>query len=499
MGKPTFTQAGSSTDKIPKQEYIPKASEHSKLENEKDTHTDEKDHHRDNIEFLRALDAEPDVEKKKSLEKLKEWESKGNLDLLRAAGFSLDELIANPLARHIKLASMFLERDKNANGLVFTINFHGSKMAQSDIDLADILPPNNLIIDVLDAKGQLITAGAKREFKEGRPGYFDPKTKQRVILQNEEKIRIKETQSSMGIRDRSFGYQSNHNAIREEMYMVTNAQKTGIKDRVREDAAKQNKEVKTNKNFFDVFLTQITDFLQKNNLIDPKDKTKINFDAIEGMITGLLSKLGFDKLTPRAGIHTDKKGHKAINQPKQTNDKELSKIISSKEINKDVPNINREWLMQYVGRSNAEVWKKMTKVKFRGSNIFVCKYMAPYLIEADERMKKANVEYMCNPRETSCQNWRTIRGGKTLSMHSWGTAIDINSVQNPFQPHLRGKNGVKPKMNLPPVFINTMIACGFRWLGPWDPMHFELRKNPFKNKSVLTSSRARQAAGKFLV
>lgn len=499
MGETDVLQNSKENDKSTDMEVSVNASEHLRPGNENEVHKKPQDHLRDNVEFLKALDSKTEDEKKRSIEKLKEWEDKGDIDLLRSAGLSLDEIKKNPLARHIRLATLFLERDKSAQGLVFTLNFHGSEMGQNDIDLADILPSNNLTIDVLDENDNPIITDAYRDFKDNIPGYFDPKTQQRVLMQQGWKIRIKESQSSVGIIDRSFGFKTNQHSVREEMYMVTNAQKTVIKDKVRENASKQNKEVKTDKNFFDVFLTGITDFLSKHNLLDPKDQTKINFGAIEGMIMGFIAKLGFDKWIPKAGTHTTEEGREASIQPPETGKNGIKGIKDAKEVSKNIPNINREWLMRYVGRSNAEVQKNLTIINFRGAKVSVCKLMAPYLIEADERMKNKGVTYMCNQRETYSQAWRPVRGMNLLSMHSWGTAIDVNSAQNPFQPHLRGKKNVPFKSNLPPEFINIMIDCGFRWLGAFDPMHFELRKNPFLNKSILTSPRATEAAEKFLV
>lgn len=72
-----------------------------------------------------------------------------------------------------------------------------------------------------------------------------------------------------------------------------------------------------------------------------------------------------------------------------------------------------------------------------------------------------------------CFNIRKKRGSaQTLSLHSWGVAIDVNAAWNQF-----GKT---------PTMSAEMVKCfedaGFDWGGTWhvpDGMHFQLR-GPFK-------------------
>lgn len=68
-----------------------------------------------------------------------------------------------------------------------------------------------------------------------------------------------------------------------------------------------------------------------------------------------------------------------------------------------------------------------------------------------------------------CFNIRTKRGLKSMSLHSWGIAVDINAFENQL--------GVEPKMS------KELVACfedaGFSWGGRWkrkDGMHFQLSK-----------------------
>lgn len=68
-----------------------------------------------------------------------------------------------------------------------------------------------------------------------------------------------------------------------------------------------------------------------------------------------------------------------------------------------------------------------------------------------------------------CFNIRLKRRGDSLSLHSWGVAIDINAKRNPF--------GKKP--TLPPIVVKCFTDVGFEWGGLWafpDGMHFQIRE-----------------------
>jgi hypothetical protein len=85
---------------------------------------------------------------------------------------------------------------------------------------------------------------------------------------------------------------------------------------------------------------------------------------------------------------------------------------------------------------------------------------------------------------TSAFNYRKVTGGKSLSKHAYGFAIDINPVQNPY---------IKGNIILPPnavydtrkpgtltydsPVVRTFIRLGWTWGGNWkslkDYQHFE--------------------------
>lgn len=85
---------------------------------------------------------------------------------------------------------------------------------------------------------------------------------------------------------------------------------------------------------------------------------------------------------------------------------------------------------------------------------------------------------------TSAFNYRAVTGGTTLSRHSYGFAIDINPVQNPYI-----KNGkvlpagtvydVSKPGTLSPAcrIVKTFLRLGWEWGGNWETLkdyqHFE--------------------------
>lgn len=70
-----------------------------------------------------------------------------------------------------------------------------------------------------------------------------------------------------------------------------------------------------------------------------------------------------------------------------------------------------------------------------------------------------------------CYNFRVKRGGSTLSIHSWGAAIDLDPERNAFGKVWRSGSGMMPK-----AVIDIFQAEGWEWGGLWakaDAMHFQ--------------------------
>lgn len=68
-----------------------------------------------------------------------------------------------------------------------------------------------------------------------------------------------------------------------------------------------------------------------------------------------------------------------------------------------------------------------------------------------------------------CFNIRKMRGLESMSLHSWGIAIDVNAAWNGL--------GVTPVLSA--GFVKCFTDAGFDWGGLWsrkDGMHFQLSK-----------------------
>ncbi len=69
-----------------------------------------------------------------------------------------------------------------------------------------------------------------------------------------------------------------------------------------------------------------------------------------------------------------------------------------------------------------------------------------------------------------CFNIRKKRGLASMSLHSWGLAIDVNAFENGL--------GQTPKLSK--LFVSCFTNNGFNWGGNWksrvDGMHMELAK-----------------------
>ena len=68
-----------------------------------------------------------------------------------------------------------------------------------------------------------------------------------------------------------------------------------------------------------------------------------------------------------------------------------------------------------------------------------------------------------------CFNIRKKRGLASMSLHSWGIAIDVNAFEN----------GLNQTPKLSPGFVKCFTNNGFDWGGTWkrkDGMHFQLSK-----------------------
>jgi hypothetical protein len=102
--------------------------------------------------------------------------------------------------------------------------------------------------------------------------------------------------------------------------------------------------------------------------------------------------------------------------------------------------------------------------------IYCNKDIVPLLNQA---FKNINTRGLANQVKTwdGCFNIRKKRGATSMSLHSWGLAIDINAAWNGF--------GKQPTMS--PELVKCFTDAGLDWGGKWsrpDGMHFQIAKLP---------------------
>lgn len=128
-----------------------------------------------------------------------------------------------------------------------------------------------------------------------------------------------------------------------------------------------------------------------------------------------------------------------------------------------------------------EIFHELFEARYPiGQMVLIDRYEAD-----DERSMRAN--------NTSCFNYRSLTGGKSISKHGRGLAVDINPLYNPYVRRRRdGSRDVRPHNARPYADRKAQFACkitagdrchrlflqhGFRWGGAWrslkDYQHFE--------------------------
>ena len=127
---------------------------------------------------------------------------------------------------------------------------------------------------------------------------------------------------------------------------------------------------------------------------------------------------------------------------------------------------------------------KMAAVERAGVKVYVRREIAPLVATLFEATEKRH-GYDIKPGQTWGYAYRPIRGTQTASNHSWGLAVDINSLANPM--------GATFKSDMPPAMVAMWWACGFYW-GGWysrrpDAMHFEYLRRPGDVAADLATAR----------
>lgn len=266
--QPLAKETASSGEKLP--ENQPKVAEIAKdLKNQQL-------HLTDYLLPIEKLDAN---KRQEYLNQANSWETTQDLDLLRAFGLSTEELNKNPLERHLRLSSIYLKRQPGTD-LAFKVDFQNNEMAEWGLDLADLLPANVLTVDVYDQEGKLIFENAQRGLKDGKIAYFESKSGKLAKVQTDFTVKIKETQASSSLTEKSHGPQAYKNALDESIYLTQNAGKTSIKEEMRSQAEQQGKKLDTGIEFFDKVLTGVLGMLTAENWQKFNQNGKFDFKSL---------------------------------------------------------------------------------------------------------------------------------------------------------------------------------------------------------------------------
>lgn len=188
----------------------------------------------------------------------------------------------------------------------------------------------------------------------------------------------------------------------------------------------------------------------------------------------------------------EKSGEILLNQPsisdmfKWVYPKDKSSYLPPK--NSDPGRVRNEAFMKAMyGKDSKEVQSNLVTItwcpKLVDSKITVSKINNVYL-----KLQKVSEELDIHPelqkylQGATTFNWRIIKGTNRISIHSFGTSIDLNvKYSNYWQWDCKCTNeasDLKYKNQIPQLIIDIFEKHGFIWGGKWyhyDTMHFEYR------------------------
>ncbi len=131
------------------------------------------------------------------------------------------------------------------------------------------------------------------------------------------------------------------------------------------------------------------------------------------------------------------------------------------------------------GSSKEAVRSQLVRVKILNRTFSVHKLALPAFQQAAAKIESSGYTFKPNTGGPGTWNWRkNANAPESLSLHSFGVAIDFNPKQNGNYPKWKKEHpGVPCPTDLPASLINGMRSSGFRWGGDYktacDAMHFE--------------------------
>ena len=125
------------------------------------------------------------------------------------------------------------------------------------------------------------------------------------------------------------------------------------------------------------------------------------------------------------------------------------------------------------------VRRQLATMDFCGYKVTCHRKIHPAMNRVEARIRKAEAKHdwpEWTPARMECFNWRTIRGGTSLSRHAHAIAFDIDPKHNGYFTRYDPHNE-KQTTNIPVHVLNAFLAEGFtlgiEWNAPLDVMHIQ--------------------------
>lgn len=430
---------------------------------------------------------------------------------LRNGGVSLKENDENELEKFERLAAAFLAPAvpaKNTEGHTeFLVDFAGNELAEWNVGAGHCLPPSVARVRVFDENGDVLFQDAERGIKNGKVGYFEKSTGAYVAIHTGYRIELLDTLDAKKEEDKPVLEKA---FAEEKEFFERNEQKTALLPVFQEFFDKKGWKVFVSECDFEENLVKYVGSrdaewwkeYKKTGVLNEGSKPLIlaqfeeAFSREEGVFLGNLAlvKIAVDLarlpslLSTTELVFLKKPFSKAEDIRHEFESRKLAGRLTPDgfllpEALASGEKIDRKYWASLMGDKPESIEPRILTISFLGRKYQVNKYVAPYFLEAEARLRSAGIDYTSTNgggyqyRKTWAKPADEHTHYSELSLHSWGVAIDINPHENP--PHEGGYSTV------PTAMVSIMALCGFEWGGNWrgydyDPMHFQFSKNPFE-------------------